>query len=75
MDDRNDRFQIIVMHALWIIILLLCGKRPIHRVADIRFEMIRFGDDYGNQSPEAPKYRREITFPAVDKIGVKPNER
>jgi len=55
----------LVLQALWLILLRSFGGNPRLAAAGLRGEMIRYGDQYGNQSESAPAYRRETTFPEL----------
>lgn len=62
---RNKDFQVIVLAALWLVIMGVCGKKIRYSSINVRSNMLAFGDMYGLQHDEAKAYRREKTFPEI----------
>lgn len=63
--DRNNRFQHLVLNALWIVILCAMGKSKIaerYCMHNFRDGAIVFGDDFGTPGEEAKIYRRKTTY-------------
>jgi hypothetical protein len=60
--NRNDMFQHLVLNALWVLIVRAYGGNATDAALNFRSSAISFGDMYGNQSEEAKKYRREVTY-------------
>lgn len=60
--NRNDMFQHLVLQLLWLIVLYVAGKRPTNQLLTARSNCIAFGDLYGNQSYDANRIRRDITY-------------
>lgn len=70
---RQVVFEMLVLRALWVIILLLVSliKTRAHavQVADVNVSMNDYGDTFANEfvadKEKAPAYRREHQFPSA----------
>lgn len=60
--SREERFQHLILMGIWFLILASVGKINRKLAYDFQSSAIAFGDEYGNQSEGAAKYRREEIY-------------